>query len=63
MKWFTVPCVRCGEKVMIPDVVAVRVADGESFVMCDPCGDAHALMYPDRIVHDDEHVTVHQLGA
>jgi len=40
-QWFTVRCIGCDKKCLVPGYVAMRVADGLSFVMCDPCGIVH----------------------
>lgn len=36
--WFEVRCAGCGKRVLVSGMVARRIADGLSFVMCDPCG-------------------------
>ena len=40
-QWFRLHCVGCAHALLVPQDVAVRVADGGSFVMCNPCADKY----------------------
>lgn len=40
--WVRFPCPSCGRAVYIPLSTMERVARGESFVLCDTCGDRWA---------------------
>jgi hypothetical protein len=37
MKLYAMPCVGCGVSQAVPFDVAMRIALGDSFVMCDSC--------------------------
>lgn len=50
MQWFSVNCVTCGRRCLIPGSVARRIADDISFVLCDDCGDEHEALTGQRPV-------------
>lgn len=43
IRWCTIECALCDEKLLVPISTLRRVADGETFVTCVPCSIKYEL--------------------